>query len=359
MRETSKKLHIRERVHALGRGIRTPESLHKHLQIAIELEHSTIPPYLCALYSLKDGENLEVAQILRSVVMEEMLHIVLAANVLNAVGGAPDLCHKRFVPDYPTYLPHSDKAFQVSLSRFSKPAMETFLKIEQPKKKKAKPQAHRYETIGQFYAAIEAGLKYLCRKHGEEKVFCGDRARQIWPRQYYGGLGSAIRVTNLETALRALKEIVDQGEGVDEKIWASTRKTRLKLDGGKELAHYFRFNQIVKERRYQPGDTAKSGPRGAPLPVNWKAVYAMRNNPKAGAYAAGSEIREKLNDFNRTYMTLLKVLHDGLNGKPALFVEGVGCMWELKYKAVALMKIPSPLGKGTVGPSFEYHDPMI
>jgi len=163
---------------------------------SIELEHCTIPPYLCALYSLKDGENLEAAQIIRSVVMEEMLHIVLAANVLNAVGGSPDLCHEKFVPEYPTFLPHSDKAFKVSLEKFSKDALETFLKIEKPKKKRAEPQAHRYRTIGQFYAAIEQGLKTLSKDLGEKKLFSGDPHKQVLPRQYYGGLGSAIPVTD-------------------------------------------------------------------------------------------------------------------------------------------------------------------
>src|SRR5947208_16921497 len=32
--------------------IATVESLREHLQWAIELEHFTLPPYLCALYSL-------------------------------------------------------------------------------------------------------------------------------------------------------------------------------------------------------------------------------------------------------------------------------------------------------------------
>src|SRR5688500_11887642 len=35
------------------------ESLREHLQWAIELEHSTIPPYFCALYSIEPGCNFE------------------------------------------------------------------------------------------------------------------------------------------------------------------------------------------------------------------------------------------------------------------------------------------------------------
>nr|MCU0322110.1 ferritin-like protein [Chitinophagaceae bacterium] len=58
-----------------GGGIKTIDSLKKHLQVAIELEHSTIPPYLCALYSIKEGTNVAASQIIRSVVIEEMLHM--------------------------------------------------------------------------------------------------------------------------------------------------------------------------------------------------------------------------------------------------------------------------------------------
>ena len=38
-------------------AINTRESLCRHLQTAIELEHSTLPPYLCALYSIVEGTN--------------------------------------------------------------------------------------------------------------------------------------------------------------------------------------------------------------------------------------------------------------------------------------------------------------
>lgn len=37
--------------------IETLESLREHLQWAIELEHATLPSYLCALYSLDPSRN--------------------------------------------------------------------------------------------------------------------------------------------------------------------------------------------------------------------------------------------------------------------------------------------------------------
>jgi hypothetical protein len=87
----------------------------------MKLEHATIPPYLTALYSLKPGTNLEAFHIIRQVAVEEMLHLTLVANVLNAVGGEIEktLTADDFVPKYPTFLPTGATDFQVSLSKFS------------------------------------------------------------------------------------------------------------------------------------------------------------------------------------------------------------------------------------------------
>src|SRR5262249_54375744 len=100
-------------------AISTIQHLRDHLQWAIELEHCTLPPYLCALYSMKPGHNREAVANMASVFIEEMLHMTLAANVLNAIGGRPVLDKPDFTPRYPTYLPHSANTFQVSLAAFS------------------------------------------------------------------------------------------------------------------------------------------------------------------------------------------------------------------------------------------------
>ena len=43
------------------------DDLRAHLQCAIELEHSTLPVYLCALYSLDPARNLAAVEVLTSV----------------------------------------------------------------------------------------------------------------------------------------------------------------------------------------------------------------------------------------------------------------------------------------------------
>ena len=64
--------------------ISTLERLRDHLQWAMELGHFTIPPYLCALYSLDTSRNLQASEVIRSILVEEMPHLMLAANLLNA-----------------------------------------------------------------------------------------------------------------------------------------------------------------------------------------------------------------------------------------------------------------------------------
>ncbi len=333
--------------------IKTPDDLKKHLQTALEIEHSTIPPYLCALYSIPNGENVTASTLIRSVVMEEMLHMVLAANLLNAIDGTPKVNHKEFVPEYPTYLPHSDQRFVVQLLPFGTDAIETFLKIEMPAAAGAPPQSGDWGTIAQFYRAIRDGFEYLCAQPGgEKKLFVGTSSRQIegssW---YYGGGGAPFAVHNLKTALAAIDEITEQGEGYDHTLYDGDNRFG-QVD---ELAHFFRFNEIRAGRRYQATDTPNGYPTGPALVVDWSAAYPMSPNPKAKDYAAQPEIHRLMTEFNQTYTALLFVLHNAFNGQPDVLLQAVPLMYDLKYRAQALMAIPSGRGDGTtVGPSFEY-----
>ncbi len=71
------------------------------LQAAIELEHAVIPPYLYALYSLTCPVATRRRPVLGSVVVEEMPHLTLAANILSGVGGRPALDRRTCFPVTP------------------------------------------------------------------------------------------------------------------------------------------------------------------------------------------------------------------------------------------------------------------
>ncbi|WP_280339648.1 ferritin-like domain-containing protein [Nocardia neocaledoniensis] len=332
------------------------DDLRRHLQWAIELEHATIPPYLCALYSLVPGRNAEAAQVISSVFVEEMLHLALAANLLNAVGGAPQLDAPQLLPEYPHSLPHGDPSVRISLLPFGPAALEQFARIEKPASVEAPPEPQGYHTIGQFYAAIESGLRTLTDTLGEDAVFCGDPHRQLAEMHFNSGGGQVIPVHDLKSALAALAEIVEQGEGAAHtQVW----------DGDKDVfhperdqvAHYYRFVELTERRRFQPGDTPQTGPTGEPIALDLDGVLPMRPNPRSGDYPEGSPVRLAQQEFDNTYCLLLYLLEDTFNGNPAQMREVVGAMYALKSQAQALMTMPSGDGRTTAGPTFEYVPP--
>jgi len=335
-------------------AIRDLPSLQSHLQWAIQLEHSTIPPYLFALYSIKDGYNREVTEILRSIFMEEMLHMTLAANLLNAVGGKPELDTPGFIPEYPCYLPHSNRAFLVPLAGFSEETIRTFMRIEMPEATGAAPEDDRYETIAQFYEAVQEGLTTLCRELGEEKVFTGDPACQITADEtVYAGSGRIISVTDLDSALAALGEIVHQGEGLNHgAIWDGDRNMFHHERG--EVGHYFRLKQILDGRLFQEGDSPQTGPTGVRIKVDWDATYGPASNPKSSNYPEGSRNWKNMRRFAWQYSEILRLLQKGFNGEPACIARSVGAMYELKQDAIELMRLPSGNGATSVGLCFEY-----
>jgi CDGSH-type Zn-finger protein len=339
--------------------ITTLDDLREHLQWAIQLEHSTLPPYLCALYSIKPGTNAAAVDVMTSVFIEEMLHMTLAANLLNAVGGAPVLDRPDFIPRYPAYLPHSNEAFLVSLAPFSPEAIETFMKIERPEDADAAPEADRYETIGQFYQAIEAGFKSLCETLGEAAVFCGDRSRQVTPDTFeYRGSGRIIPVYDLASALAAIDEIEEQGEGLKHaEVWDGDRD--MFHPEREEVAHYFRFAEIRQGRSFRRGDTPASGPSGDPLAVDWTAVYPMRPNPRSQDFHGGTPVVAKMAEFNQLYSDLLRDLHRAFNGEADRLFRTIPAMLQLKTVAQQLMQMPSGDHQTTAGPSFEYMPPIV
>jgi Ferritin-like len=361
---------------ALPPYIRTIEALREHLQAAIELEHSTIPPYLCALYTLRASSNDAASEIIRSVVVEEMLHMVLAANVLNAVGGAPSIDHPQFVPDYPARLPIGmGRPLVVDLRKFSEAAIDTFLAIECPAKppprkrlRLAAPapvpvdpgqlvqmikRGELYSSIGAFYEAIERGLQALEALAGAKgsTIFIGDPHRQVTREYYYNSGGEAFPVTDLDTALKALREIVDQGEGYDKGIFDDDFT---EFGQQKCLAHYYRFNQIRLGRYYGPEDTPQTGPTGPPLAVSYgpEAVEDMIDNPSLAALPEGP-LRDSGRAFSAVYTGLLRSIHRAVNGERDAMVTGVVEMFTLKDRAVDLMRSPLPQGH-KAGPCFRF-----
>lgn len=379
---------LREDVRRLPAEARVKDitQLRRLLRRAILIEHTTIPPYLCALYSIKDSTNQESAGVIRSVIVEEMLHMILAANVLNAIGGEPSVNHPRFIPSYPSNLiallnpkinsgkatldhllkvdaltasnshgsTGSEEDVEVGLLKFSEEAIDVFLRIEQPAARHE--ESSTTETIGTFYKIVIDGLETLedeARVRGET-IFTQDperQKRQITSAHYYNGGGEVQVVTDLHTARKALKEIVFQGEGFDPEFFDKD----ISIGSYDEIGHYYRFNEIKKGRYYEEGDTPKTGPRGATLSVRWNEVYQMKPNPTLEDYRHNPALREKGRAFNRAYMNVLDKIQKAFTGEPDSLQEAVVFMFELKYLAAELLKNPLGASSLAAGPIFGYH----
>jgi hypothetical protein len=321
-------------------GIETLASLRDHLQTALQLEHATIPPYFTAWLSVNENLNPQGAEVIRTVMLEEMLHLTLVANLMNAVGGRPEISGPDRIPTYPERLPHCARHFEVSIERYSADALETFLNIELPAAQDAEPQPGEYRTIGQFYSAIADGIDRLCETLGEANVFLGEEHRQLRPEDYYGS-GRLIVVRDRSTALKAIEEIREQGEGTDQSPF-DPDQVIVGNGPGDEPAHYFRFKELLIGKRYVKGDTVKSGPTGESIVTDLSVVYPITKNPTISDYRDGSVERLALEAFSDAYACLLFSLEEAFNGKRTELVAAMARMFAVKNQALALMRMPCP-----------------
>ncbi|RQS67450.1 hypothetical protein DID96_21530 [Burkholderia sp. Bp8963] len=331
------------------------------LQQALILEHATIPPYLTALYTLAPKSSWRALEVLRSIVVEEMLHLTLVANVMNALGGAPQTSAPNFMPDYPAPLPFDIDGIKVNLLGFSREAVEQGCAIERPREIRygvlfrAHP-APGDMTIGEFYVRIEAKLRAFVDRYGEARTFIGEPARQVGAGFYYDGAGATFPVIDSVSALLALRTIRDQGEGVSDTIWTGNREQYKSFP---EVAHFFRFNELLAGREYKWNDTVETGPRGKPFEVDWAAAIPIRPNSKLDDYRDAPEILAHAQAFNVAYWDFLRTIEQAFNGTPALLQQGIGTMFTLKDRFLRLVNNPLP-GRATrlhAAPTFEYAPP--
>jgi Ferritin-like len=226
---------------------------------ASQLEHMIMCQYLFAEFSLKENEAEGLSReqseaverwrkVLRGIAVEEMLHLALVANVTASIGAAPTFARPNF-PQRSNYFPAS---IQLDLLPFGERALRHFLYLERPEgmerqdaegfipsapprdpltEQELMPRGQEFLTIGHLYRGIEDGLRMLTDKLGERPLFVGSARAQATP-ELLGGWKQLIPVTGLESALAAIKEIIEQGEGAR---------------GDWRDAHYGRFLNIWDE----------------------------------------------------------------------------------------------------------------
>ncbi len=312
--------------------IDTVEDLRDHVALAIEVELSTIPPYLYALYSIED-QTSEAALLIKSIVAEEMLHAALGANLLLAVGGEPSFSSPDLLPGYPGLLPHHRPDLMLNLEPCSLEAITTtFMVLERPEQPGAPPEADDFESLGQFYAALELAIERL---PDQDRLFADPQtSRQLSDPAFYAPVafdaadsGGLILIDSADRAREAIEIIIHQGEGLSDEKWADPSH--------QELTHYHKLLLLAR------GAT----PLGRVRP-------AIRN-PRSSDYP--DPIRPVSDLFNAAYRYLFLTLDELYSG--AERSELVGRMYALMSRVlrpVARHLMALPLGDGRVaGPTFE------
>lgn len=317
------------------------------LTTAVQLELSTVPPYLTALFSIKHGTNRLAGALVQSVVMEEMLHMTLAANTLIAIGGNPDIVAAGAGLAYPGPLPLLvDDGLVVSLGALTPAQVALFMAIERPDSTDILPGETtpstppavpgEYASIGDFYRAIMQALAAL-----GEAVFAAPRLeQQVDIGKWFPPVPSAPamgKVNSVATAVMALQTIADQGEGVA----VGPRYHPGDSDG--KFAHYFRFGEIFHGRRLRPDELAPSGwsYTGDEVPLQEGDVHQLLANGAVDDYEPGSAAFIGGEQFYLTYQRLLASLNQVFNGKPQALDAALGIMYELKLVAEKVVQHPA------------------
>jgi hypothetical protein len=330
----------------------TVDDLRVALGNAMKLELSTIPPYLTALYSIKDGFNAAIGANLRVIAVQEMLHLSLAANILNAVGGKPDF--PSIMPRYPGPLPMGigdkpDHPFIVPLKKLSHDVVKNvFMIIEEPEKKiefPEKPLAMAaelkkdYHTIGEFYEAVKALIEHL-----GQHIFTGKASRQVTG---WFARDQLFPVHDVPSAKAAIDIIVTQGEG-----------TKTSPAGGPSgLAHFYRFEEIDRGKtltRDLPDPPYYSwGP--PPIVLDEKdGVWPMLDNPPDVPLPPDSQVERASQQCDATFSALIDALQKTFDGDPKHLDASIGLMYSLRLQAQKLMSMPVPAAGGNAGPRFLY-----
>lgn len=331
------------------------------LQIAIELEHSTMPPYLYAMYSLRNSTsavNQNIGRIIRDIAKEEMLHMLLACNILKAIGGRPVINSSSFVPSYPTHLPGTVAGdIIVPLKPFSLDLAENvFMRIEQPEhlldfKTEAITFADAPKTIGEFYGRI----KKIFQDYGDEII--QDQTGQTQPTTAFFAVNQ--RINNKQKAIDAIDVIIEQGEGTSSDPHFPDGDSNPDDD---KLAHYYRFAELVKGKlQKNPNATPKSPPEGQyfydsnqKIPLDTSQILQLAENPRSANYAEQSPARIANDNFNRLYTQVLTLLDDAFNNDPSKLGQSVFIMGNAMVAAArALTQIDIGDGK-RAGPTFEF-----
>jgi hypothetical protein len=331
------------------------EQLFHLIAEASEIEHTLMCSYLYAAFSLKrrsteglserEGEAVERwRSAILAVATEEMVHLLLMANLSIALGGRPHFSRPNF-PVAPGYFP---SGVIVKLTPFSPQTLEHFVYLERPQGVDRRdgdgfeheqeyqreeaydglmPSVQDYATVGRLYEALRVNLTVQASRLGEATLFVGPVAGQVGPDALQ--LEGVATITDLESALVAIATIVEQGEG---------------SAADREDSHFHRFLSIQTEY----AELLTANPRFAP---SWPAAEnpVMRRPPEPEEKVFIDDLPgARVLDFaNAVYGLLLRFLvqafgrYDRQEAQADFLNAAIELMHILAQSASALVKLPA------------------
>lgn len=301
---------------AVGDDARDLPWLREALQIALALEAATLPLYLSAMYSLR-VQSFTAYNLIRSVAMEEMVHMAIAANSLAAVGATPAI--RTLGTPFPAQgLPGgAEPDLHARLAPLSKAQLRNFMRVELPGFL-APPELadETYPTIGRLYGAIVEAID----RNADAIRSAARTSNQVGDDIGFTAItADADPVPQLKAAIA---EVTEQGEG------SPARTLHADPTSEGEESHYCKFAELYYGGRYEPVDgvelTRETEPRffggyRIPFPevVNTLAVPADGYAQLLELDPAGAEVEQSLTEFDGAYTSVLADLDATWNGPTA------------------------------------------
>jgi CDGSH-type Zn-finger protein/uncharacterized Fe-S cluster protein YjdI len=343
------------------------EQLCALLAEAAEIEHHLMCCYLYAAFSLKESTEedlsaIELDAVLRwrseilSIAIEEMAHLTTVCNILSSLGAPAHLIHQNF-PIPPGFHPAS---VVVKLAPFDPDTIAHFVYLERPEDSDARDGkgfeptrvylrqldmdrlmtvCTDYDTVGELYQSVSAGLGSLCHSLGERTLFVGNPAHQL--DATVARLPNIKTVRCLSTALKAIDAIILQGEGASSCSGDS---------------HYQRFLRI--QREYDTLVQARPGFRPARMSAH-NPVMRPPPTPEGKLWISEEPAACLLDLANALYNHCLRCLSLAYGGvdratQSALVTAGIDLMHLLMPVASMLGTLPANPGnpQATAGMSF-------
>lgn len=328
----------------------TEEALLDHLQKAVYLELWTIPLYLTAAYSLqvpgssavsppsevyvrnKANPNRSREQLafnnIYSIAVQEMLHLELAANLFNALFGPKGQSLKltgEWAPRYDKFPDWIDVKLPVQLGAVGDAQMRLLATVETPEPK-SDPAPHgpqaKYDSIGQFYKAIQQGIDQLWDKlydpaatdHRQKNDF----ANPDYKKTEYDKFSVTISGDS-ETARKqadgVIQAIIGEGEGSGGPFIPEDLRPEDHDDLEDRVSHFARFRLVQAMLKF-----------GGPL----RTYSTQPDQPTNDALAAAQEA------LNAGFSELLSGLEKGFASNSKTLGMALDPMWNLPTQIVAV-----------------------